>query len=460
MDAARQLDRARVKAFYNLLVERLGAEAWAKRKALYLALIREKESKFDIKLPVEPQLFLPPENDIDWYILASYLAYDIPQSDAAYSSTRIYPYAMAIGAVAEQLRQVPNVEDVLDKMLANNTNPEAQLFELLTASFYIKNGYEVSFIPENSIVWPDGVTKKSPDMLVKSGYLEFYVECKRAGKQTKYSKDEELAWTDIWSQLSLRMLKVAPWSTVDLTFHDQVASMTPAQVIKAVELANKAGNKKVREGAVSAQLRAVDKKALKQHYVANRVRPSCPQQELLIFGNTDSNEKRSTATIARRVVRPGTTSDVLNLFVDDVANCVGAQWRCDHKTSLATRSRHFKGLVNDGVSQIPPDKRGIVHILYETREGLKIEELRMEKNIENITAFDASQSSALGVFLHAVNYYPFKNRYEWAETAQQFTRVDDLTALHPNQSLMLSSGAGPEIEGATHWEQDQAAKGS
>lgn len=458
MDLIRQLERVRVKAFYNLLVDRLGVEAWAKRKALYVERIREKESEFDITRPIEPQLFLPPENDIDWYILASYLAFDIPQSDAAYSSIRIYPYAMAIGAVSEQLRLVPNVEDVLDKMLANNTNPEAQLFELLTASFYIKNGYEVSFIPENSIVWHDGVTKKSPDLLVKSGDLEFYVECKRAGKQTKYSKGEELAWTDIWSQLSLRMLKIAPWSTVDLTFHDQVADVTPAQVITAFELANKAGDKKVREGAVSAQVRAVDKKALKQHYIANRVRPSSPQQELLVFGNTDSNEKRSTATIARRVTRPGTTSDVLNLFVDDVGNCVGAQWRCEHETSLGTRSKHFKGLVKDGVSQIPPDKHGIVHILYETREGLKIEELRMEKNIENITAFDASNSSVLGVFIHAVNYYPFKSRYEWAETAQHFTRVPGLTALHPNQSLMLSSDADSEIEGATHWAQDQAAK--
>ncbi|MEC4024885.1 MULTISPECIES: hypothetical protein [Pseudomonas putida group] len=159
MDARTQVDIARTKAFYDLLVEKLGKDVWATRKAAYLRRIRERESQFDIRLPVEPQLFSPADDDIDWYILASYLSYTSPYSDSAYSSRRIYPYAMAIGAVATELRCVPNVSDVLDKMLANNNQPEKQIFELLTASFYIKNGYEVSFIPENSLTWPDGKTK-------------------------------------------------------------------------------------------------------------------------------------------------------------------------------------------------------------------------------------------------------------------------------------------------------------
>jgi hypothetical protein len=240
-----RIERARTKAFYQLLVDRLGIEAWTVRKAAYLKRIREQESRFSIKLPIEPQLFSPAEEDIDWYILASYLSHDCPFSDSAYSSRRIYPYAMAIGAVAEQLRKVPNVDAVLDKMLANNNKPETQLFELLTASFYLKNGYEVAFIPENSIAWPDGKTKKSPDLLVKSGELELYVECKRSDKQTRYSKTEEQAWADIWHELSHHMLKVAPWSIIDLVFHEQVADVTPEEVIKVVNLAIRGGGRKV-----------------------------------------------------------------------------------------------------------------------------------------------------------------------------------------------------------------------
>lgn len=457
MDVVSRVERARTKAFYKLLVDRLGADVWAERKAAYVKRIREKESNFNIKLPIEPQLFTPAEDDIDWYMLASYLSHDFPYSDSAYSSRRVFTYAMAIGAVAEQLRNVPNVDAVLDKMLTNNNKPETQLFELLTASFYLKNGYEVSFIPENSITWPNG-KKKSPDLLVKSDDLEFYVECKRSDKQTKYSLTEEKAWASIWDQLSHHMLKVAPWSIVDLTFHDQVADVSAEEVIKVVNLAIKAGAGRVKAGSISGQIRVIDKMRLKRHYRDFSVRPNSPQQELLVFGDIDSNEKRSIATVADRVIRPGTNDDILNMFVKDVASCVGAQWRCDHEISLSLRSKHFKSLVNDGVTQIPPDRAGVVHVWYETRDGIEIEELRRDKNIENISTYDASQTSVLGVFVHAVNYYPFEDNYEWAETVQYFARVPHLMALFSRQTLMLASDATTEVEDITHWEQDKSEK--
>ncbi|EPK3898090.1 TPA: hypothetical protein QCI70_001083 [Enterobacter ludwigii] len=458
MDIISRIEYAKKKAFYQLLVDRLGAKAWAERKGEYLKNIRDKESKFDIMLPVEPQLFIPAEDDIDWYILASYFHHDFPYSDSAYSSSRIYPYAMAIGAVADQLRKVPYVNDVLDKMLANNNKPETQLFELLTASFYLKNGYEVAFIPENSITWPDGKTKKSPDLLVKSGDLEFYVECKRSDKQTRYSKTEENAWANIWDQLSYHMLEVAPWSILDLVFHEQVINVTPEDIIGAINLALINEPKKARVDSVSVEIRAIDNARLISHYRKFSVRPNSPQHELLVFGCMDSNERRSIATIAQHVVRPGNDDDVLNLFVQDVENCVGAQWRCDHELSLERRSKHFKSLVNDAVNQIPPDRAGVVHIWYETCDGIEIEELRKFKNIENISAYDASESTVLGVFLHAVNYYPFENKYEWAETVQDFVRVPNLMKLFPSHSLMLAPDSSKEVEGITHWEQDKAAK--
>lgn len=452
------VDFPKIKAFYHLLVDRLGTEAWAERKAIYLNRIREKESKFDIKQPIEPQLFSPTEDDIDWYILASYLAYDFPYSDSSYSSKRIYPYAIAIGAVADQLRNVPNINNVLDKMLANNNKPETQLFELLTASFYLKNGYDVTFIPENSIEWPDGKTKKSPDLHVKSEDFEFYVECKRANKQTRYSKTEEQAWTEIWYELSHHMLKVAPWSIVNLVFHEQVTDVTPEIVINAVDKALKCKTGKSGDNSISVEIRAVDKIRIRQHYRKYSVKANSPQHELLVFGNIDSNEKRSISTIAKQITRPGTNSDILNMFVVSVANCVAAQWRCDHETSLELRSKHFKSLLNDAVMQIPPNLVGVVHIWYETCDGIEIEELRHDKNINNISSYDASETSVLGVFLHAVNYYPFEENYEWAETVRDFARVPSLQDIFPKQSLMLASYSTQEFEHITHWEQDKAAK--
>ncbi|WP_095112947.1 hypothetical protein [Pseudomonas sp. Irchel 3H7] len=453
----RQVDYARTKAFYKLLVDRLGADAWATRRAAFVERIRAKESKIDLSRPIELQLFVPAEEDIDWYILVAELAYDAQESDCSYSSDRIYPYAKAIGAFSNQLRNIPNIEGVLDKMLANKAKPETQIFELLTASFYLRNGYEVSFVPENSLVWPDGKTKKSPDLLVKSDDEEFYVECKRAGKQTQYSHIEEEAWASVWNQLGQHMLEVAPWSIVDLTFHDQVSDAAVEDVIKVVNRAIKVGGGKIREGAISAQIRGIDRAHLERHYRSNSVRANSPQHELLVFGEIDSNEKRSIATIAGSIVRPGDSNSILNIFIEGVTNCVAAQWRCEHAISLERRSRHFKGLVNDGISQIPPDKLGVVHIWYETVEGISVEEIRRVKNVDSLSTFDASGTRVMGILVHGVNYYPMENRYECAETVQYFARVPDLMKLYP-YSLMLSTEDTLEIEGATHWEQDKAAK--
>lgn len=81
----RQVERARTKAFYKLLVDELGADVWAKRRAAFVDRIRARESEIDLRMPIEPQLFVPPEDDIDWYILVAELAYDSPYSDCAYS---------------------------------------------------------------------------------------------------------------------------------------------------------------------------------------------------------------------------------------------------------------------------------------------------------------------------------------------------------------------------------------
>lgn len=176
---------------------------------------------------------------------------------------------MAIGAVAEQLRKVPNVDAVLDKMLANNNKPETQLFELLTASFYLKNGYEVCLHSGKQHCVARRENQKSPDLLVKSGDLEFYVECKRADKQTRYSKSEEQAWANIWHELSQHMHEVTPWNIIDLVFHEQVADVTPEEVIQVVNLALKGGTGKAREGSISVAIRAIDKIGLKRHYREN-----------------------------------------------------------------------------------------------------------------------------------------------------------------------------------------------
>ncbi|MBV2132168.1 hypothetical protein KRX52_05070 [Pseudomonas sp. MAP12] len=450
------IEKAKIKSFHKWMTEHLGQEEWASRRAELLSEIRRKESSIDLRKPIEPQLYAPPENDINWYILAAELAWDHPYSDSNYSTRRIYPYAMTLGEHADQLRHTPNVDAVINKMLGNKSSPENQIFELITAAHYIKNGYEVEFIPENSITWPNN-SKKSPDLRAKKGF-EFYVECKRAAKQTKYSQDEEAAWGTLWESLSNHMLLSSPWHTVDITFHCAVSEISPTDLINAYDAALSAESAKYDLDQFSLSIQPIDKPKVLSHYEKNSVRPNCPQHELLVFGNTDSNEKRSIATIATDIVRPGDKDTILNIFVCDVANCAAAQWRCDHETSLERRSKHFKSLMAHAASQIPPQNLGVIHILYETREGINVENIRREKHLEELSEYNASDSMVLAVLIHAVNYYPKEDDYQWAETLQHFARVPNFVDTFYQDPLMLGDSNTPSYVETTHWQQDEEAK--
>lgn len=449
-------DKFKIKEFYRWMIEVLGSANWSMRRGRLLETIRMAEVSIDLTKPIESQLYRPPEQDIDWFILVAELAWDYPYSDCAYESKQVYPYAMSIGECVEALRQSPGIEPVLKKMLANRTSPENQLFEILTAAHYIKNGYEVDFIPEHSLTRSDG-SKKSPDLLVKRGEA-LYVECKRAARQTQYSKDEETAWGKLWEVLNVHMLATTPWAIANVTFHTVIEDISPLELIHAYDAAFRSGGELYKTDRLSVSARPIDRMSLVDHYDNFSVRPRSPQHELLVFGDIDANEKRSIATIARKIVRPGDKDTVLNIFVQEVASCVAAQWKCDHQISVVKRAKHFKTLMADAISQIPPDSPGIVHILYDTREGIDIEYLRRTKNIESIAEYDASDTLVLGVLIHAVNYYPKIDDYDWAETVQDFARFPNFLDMFYSQPLMLGSDNTIFSEHTTHWEQDARAK--
>ncbi|MDR6234045.1 hypothetical protein [Pseudomonas oryzihabitans] len=446
-------EREHKKSFMKWMVESIGETEWNERRKNFKKKIQAAEETIDLSRPIEDQLFKIPENDIDWYIFAAELAWDVPQSDSAYSSRRVYPYIMAIGAQAERLRKVKGVESVLRKMLGNKSSPENQLFELLTAAHYLKNGYEVEFIPENSIVWPDG-QKRSPDLLVKKKF-QMYVECKRAAKQTKYSQEEEDHWKKLWSILSTHLLNCASWNIADITFHADIRTTTGDDLKLAVNDALKNDGLFFQSKAFSLKLFPINREGIISHYEANSVRADCPVQEHLVFGNINSNEKRNIATIAGSIRRIGEKEDVLNILIDDVESCVGGQWRCNSRESIEKRSKHFKGLIASAVAQLPPWLPGVVHVMYETTEGIDVELDRYNKHIEQLSAFDAGGKKILAFLLHGIGYYPRANDYQWAETVQYFSPIPNIMKLLYVDRLMLGDNSTQSFENTTHWDQDR-----
>lgn len=402
------------KRFLSLLIDVIGWESWRVRRNSLVSDIRAAESGVIGGLPVEPQLFIrPKEGVINWYMyLVDILGVEI-FSDDPFESHRIYPIFAAIGEQLDKLMKVEGVERVLEKLVSLSENhPDNELFELLVAAHYLRNGYEVAFIKEDAAV-------KTPDMRVSRSGVEFFVECKRLGRITKYSEEENNTWNSIWSKLSLVALDYGVPHWLDLTFRVPLSSLDGKYVIEVCRRIYAEGKDFFEDESLVVKVVNVDVEKLSRHFALNRVRANSPQIHELIFSDIDSNEKRSTAIVPSGFSRSGSVDMVLNIFIEGVAGCVGAQWRCIAPESLEKRSRHFKSVVGRASEQIPAGRIGVVHAFYEAAEGPDVEIRRREKLIEAFSGFTAS--GLIATFVHGVHVYPGVEGFEWAETVQHFT---------------------------------------
>lgn len=455
MSSAKELDVdffLPAKRFLSWLIDVIGQEGWRARRDSLVSDIRAVESGVLIdRLPVEPRLFVrPKEGVINWYMyLVDVLGVEV-FSDDPFESHRIYPVFAAIGEQFDKLVKVEGIERVLERLVSLRENhPDNELFELLVAAHYLRNGYEVAFVKEDAGV-------KTPDMRVCRGGVEFFVECKRLGRITKYSEEENGAWNSIWSKLSLVALGYGVSHWLDFTFRVPLSSLDEDYVVEVCRAIYVEDKDFFEDESLVVKVVKVDVERLNRHFSLNRVRVNSPQIHELIFSGIDSNEKRSTAIVPTGISRPGSVDTVLNIFIDGVATCVGAQWRCIAPESLEKRSRHFKSVIGRASEQIPAGRIGVVHAFYETAEGADVEIRRREKLIEAFSGFTAS--GLIATFIHGVHVYPGVEGFEWAETVQHFTIDPSVPDVLFNHHLLLGFVGDKSTKDDTHWEQDLRLK--
>lgn len=442
------------KRFLQFLIDEMGDENWLRRRETLRKRIEYYESKISPDNgPLELQMFPAPENDLTWYMFLIDIQGNDLCSDHSFESHRILPFFASIGEQIDSISKVNGVTHIIRKLISENSrNTDEVLLELLVAALYLRNGYEIVFIKETP-------PKKQPDIKVVTGQgCDLYVECKRVLRKGEYSNSEKSQWDLIWQQLSEKMLSTNRNYWVDITFKRELSDTSAKKVINAFKKLHISGvgpvGVKFHSSAFDMSLHRVNQVKLDSHFSKNLVKPLTPQIDELIFGNVDSNEKRSTACLAKNIERYGNKDSVLNIFIDELKLCAGAQWRCSNTKSISRRARYFTSLVGRAVQQIPQDELGVVHVLYETNEGPEIEIKRREKHIEEFNKF--SSKNTLGAFLHGVHFYPMTDHFEWAETLSEHSTIDNLQDVIFEKPLLLDFDVqrGTGITGQTHWEQD------
>lgn len=441
------------KLFLDWLIECMGQEAWVRRREKIKSSISNVENNIVIGAdPIEWQLFKPPVADkIGWYMFLVDVLGTEKATDDPFESHRIYPIFAAIGDQLGSLKLVPNVSGVIARLISSKHNqPDNYLFELLVASHYLRNGYDVSYIKDQPAM-------QTPDLEVSKLGVTIFVECKRLEKITAYAEKENRAWDVLWKDLALEMLKGGDSYWIDVTFKVPPSKVSADRLIEGYK--NLAENfigdiAHYNSDEFDAELHLVGSRVVNKHFSKYSVRANSPQVHALIFGDVNPNEKRSVACIPTDVARPGLPGAVLNIFLEGIERCSGAQWRCTSSESLDKRSKHFKTIINEAVSQIPIGSLGIIHTFYETAEGVEIEIKRREKLIAALTGFQVEDRTLLAALVHGVNIYPGIEGFEWAETVQHFSIMPDITDELFEHVLLLGFTRKDAIKDETHWEQD------
>ncbi len=445
--------RGPAKSCLDWLVFCMGQEAWLRRREKITHKISVIEGSIEIDTtPIEWKLFTPPSTDIiSWYMFLVDVLGVEKTSDFPFESHRIYPVFAAIGDQLEKLKSVPNVDGVIKKLISSKHNqPDNYLFELLVAAHYLRNDYDVEFIESHP-------TLQTPDLKVSKLGVSMFVECKRLEKITVYSDRENQAWETIWKVLGIEMLKGRYSHWIDITFKIPPSKVKAQEVVKGYqELAKSSVDMELcyETPEFRAMLHRTNMQAVEHHFSKCITRANSPQIHALIFGDVNSNEKRSIVTLPSEISRPGSPGSVLNIFVEGIAKSAGAQWRCTHSESIDKRSKHFKSIVKEAIDQIPSNSLGVIHIFYETSEGINVETVRREKLITALKGHQVEDKVILNAMIHGVQHYPNIDGFEWAETIQNFSAVPGIIDVLFDHVLLLGFNRKAAKKNETHWEQD------
>lgn len=156
-----------VKKAFHWFVDYMGEDSWTKR--------REKVIKYFQQLQNHTYENTTRSNNLEygkmafhddwiaWYMFLAESLADNPTVDEPSQSSRIWPFLAAIGHFREDLEKAKGIKSKLYDLLVRKANqPDSTLFEFVVAICYIKNGWEVEFIPESG-------AGKTPDLYVVRG---------------------------------------------------------------------------------------------------------------------------------------------------------------------------------------------------------------------------------------------------------------------------------------------------
>jgi len=444
----------------NWFLEFMGETTWRERKENVIRYFSQMsknifEDKKDIGFSSNQGRMAFYDDWIAWYL---YLAESLelrPMVGEPSQSARIWPFFSTIGKHIALLKLTTGIEFKLQELLIKKGNlPDSILFEFVVAICYLRNGWEVAFIPETG-------AHKTPDLHVKKKDREFFVECKRLAKGTLYSDKERTEWLKRWENALPYLTGYSKSVFLDVIFKKEV--METSEFIIADAIKELTSCKSTVQGSclenkeIKVCARHIDMFKIHNHLKKWMVKYPSQQLNYLLDENYEPDGSYTSAYQIELVEVAPDKESVVNLFVKNIKKAYCAKWECIAEESIDKKARDVKNLLVKAVNQAPEKGSTVVHIGYETLHGPFVEFIRDNKIVELISSFDFGSKNIASVFCHSFQPKVLPdNEWEFAETTRYFginSKPEDIL-----EDNLLMQREHSVISNETHWMQDALEK--
>lgn len=423
---------------------RMSPEEWQLRREDILEWLRHVTEGTELE---NAKAIRVKSDEIGWYLFLCEQALEDPMCMDVSQAQRAIPFIVGIGERWIYATKVKGLEKKIDELLHHyKTDPDGLIFEILVALSYAANGWDVEFIDQSP-------PEKTPDMVVRKGEKEIYVECKRQNRRSSYSETERNEFLRLWDDAKHVLVANRQWVWCKAVFHAEATNL-PIDFLTQIlqnSLPLKSGEHLIHDSAdATIHARLIDQHAVGKHMADFKVKAGSPALSALLGG--DWAPMNSSTTIFN-LVKTSHVVDcdvpVLGAYIEEIGWACGITRDFDSDVSINKKARDVIKHLSEAVEQVPANKPSIIHLAAETLEGKDVERRRTEKVMASIPTF-VTNKHILGVRFHRFQANQRVDKlFEFDETVDKFqidgAKLDDIpfNVVIPNDV---------EMKHGSHWE--------
>lgn len=338
--------------------------------------------------------------DLSWSdlgpdIVAAYLA----QGKSLLDDRRSYDFALVshvapwlkqLGANLPALARVAGAPDRALRTLRNSkVLPDTALFELVMASNYAAEGFDVAFIEEG--------TGKTPDLRLSRGESgrKWFVELKRL-QRGNYEIEERSRHAEIFLELETFLHKQELSVDINVTYEKELMGVPVDYLSQQVKRALASpillsGSYPWRDEFGSGLIRAANVAAVHRDTRESYLYLGTKMARLLSGRIVSENNYHLAVQASAHPEDPR--------YIDRMKFGSVVTWQCIAPKAIERKAKYVRSKLAEADEQIAGHGRGIIHIAMDAELHSEASDLRRQRNLDTLSTFKMGSQVAI-VYLH------------------------------------------------------------